>query len=198
MLYVDADNEAAVRTYSRLGFTRCGRRRPVLAALAWPLGRLTSTDRPDRRPSDARYPPFTKRWHDQGMTVAIEPAGRQQPAEQDPERFLDRETCWLQFNERVLELAEDPTLPLLERARFLAIFASNLDEFFMVRVAGLKRRIATGIAVRSAAGLEPREVLRPDQLAGPGADGSGTRGSSRTTSARRWPARASRSCAGTS
>jgi polyphosphate kinase len=96
------------------------------------------------------------------MSVAIEPVGRPQPSEPDPERFLDRETSWLQFNERVLQLAEDPTLPLLERARFLAIFASNLDEFFMVRVAGLKRRIATGIAVRSAAGLEPRDVL--DQI----------------------------------
>ncbi len=74
-------------------------------------------------------------------------------------RFLDREMSWLAFNERVLELAEDDTLPLLERAKFLAIFASNLDEFFMVRVAGLKRRIATGIAVRAASGLMPREVL---------------------------------------
>ena len=76
-----------------------------------------------------------------------------------PDRFLDREISWLQFNERVLQLAADPHVPLLERARYLAIFTSNLDEFFMVRVAGLKRRIATGIAVRSASGLEPREVL---------------------------------------
>src|SRR6478735_5176750 len=75
------------------------------------------------------------------------------------DRFLDREVSWLRFNQRVLELAEDPDLPLLERTRFLAIFTSNLDEFFMVRVAGLKRRIAAGVAVRAASGLMPREVL---------------------------------------
>ncbi|WP_421743391.1 RNA degradosome polyphosphate kinase [Cellulomonas sp.] len=75
------------------------------------------------------------------------------------DRFLDRELSWLAFNQRVLELAEDQDIPLLERVRFLAIFASNLDEFFMVRVAGLKRRIATGIAVTAASGLSPRQVL---------------------------------------
>ncbi len=75
------------------------------------------------------------------------------------DRFLDRELSWLRFNQRVLELAEDTSLPLLERARFLAIFSSNLDEFFMVRVAGLKRRIAAGVAVRAASGMLPRGVL---------------------------------------
>jgi polyphosphate kinase len=75
------------------------------------------------------------------------------------DRFADRELSWLQFNTRVLELAEDPDLPLLERARFYAIFASNLDEYFMVRVAGLRRRIAAGVAVRAASGLLPREVM---------------------------------------
>jgi polyphosphate kinase len=74
-------------------------------------------------------------------------------------RFLDRERSWLAFNERVLELAEDPETPLLERANFLSIFASNLDEFFMVRVAGLKRRIATGVATRPITGQPPGDLL---------------------------------------
>ncbi|KAA8826572.1 RNA degradosome polyphosphate kinase [Bifidobacterium myosotis] len=76
------------------------------------------------------------------------------------DRFFDRELSWLKFNQRVLEMAENEDTPLLERATFAAIFASNLDEFFMVRVAGLKRRIDSGIAVPSAAGLSPRQQLR--------------------------------------
>ncbi len=102
------------------------------------------------------------------MAAPVHPPAHPQPAAVGPgsdaeplpdDRFLDRERSWLAFNERVLELAEDAATPLLERAKFLAIFASNLDEFFMVRVAGLKRRIATGVAQRSASGLQPREVL---------------------------------------
>ena len=84
------------------------------------------------------------------------------PADRDElpaDRYIDRELSWLAFNQRVLELAEDPTIPLLERANFLAIFASNLDEFFMVRVAGLKRRIVTGLAVPTNVGRAPTEVL---------------------------------------
>ena len=73
------------------------------------------------------------------------------------DRFVDRELSWLDFNQRVLELAEDDRLPLLERVNFLGIFASNLDEFFMVRVAGLKRRIATGLAVPTNVGVSPHE-----------------------------------------
>ena len=115
-------------------------------------------------------------------TFDVEPpyvpdAAELEAVEKFDERFIDREVSWLHFNQRVLELAEDPTLPLLERARFLAIFASNLDEFFMVRVAGLKRRIAAGVAVRAASGLMPREQL--EQLwAGAASSWSATRGSS--------------------
>ncbi|MEN9747590.1 MAG: hypothetical protein RLZZ603_282, partial [Actinomycetota bacterium] len=76
-----------------------------------------------------------------------------------PERFIDRELSWLAFNQRVLELAEDPDMHLLDRCNFASIFASNLDEFFMVRVASLKRRIATGLAVATPAGLTPQQQL---------------------------------------
>ncbi|WP_375425884.1 RNA degradosome polyphosphate kinase [uncultured Friedmanniella sp.] len=80
-------------------------------------------------------------------------------AELSSERFLDRELSWLAFNNRVLDLAKDDgRVPVLERAKFLAIFASNLDEFYMVRVAGLKRRIAAGVAVPTVSGMMPRDV----------------------------------------
>ncbi|MEY4367512.1 MAG: hypothetical protein RLZ28_927 [Actinomycetota bacterium] len=88
-------------------------------------------------------------------TMSIETAGHAA----NSERYLDRELSWLAFNQRVLELAEDPNLFLLERVNYLSIFASNLDEFFMVRVAGLKRRIATGLAATSSSELSPQEVL---------------------------------------
>jgi polyphosphate kinase len=80
-------------------------------------------------------------------------------AELPENRYLDRELSWLAFNQRVLELAEDPRIPALERANFLAIFGSNLDEFFMVRVAGLKRRIVTGLAVPTNVGRAPQDLL---------------------------------------
>src|ERR1700761_2000688 len=89
---------------------------------------------------------------------AATPAAIQDALPED--RYLTRELSWLDFNARVLALAADTSLPLLERAKFLAIFASNLDEFYMVRVAGLKRRDEMGLSVRSADGLSPREQLR--------------------------------------
>ena len=100
---------------------------------------------------------------DSGDSAPEAPPAATSPAIENalPEdRYLNRELSWLDFNARVLALAADPSLPLLERAKFLAIFASNLDEFYMVRVAGLKRRDEMGLSVRSADGLSPREQLR--------------------------------------
>ena len=75
------------------------------------------------------------------------------------ELYFNRELSWLQFNERVLELAEDERIPLLERLKFLAIYASNLDEFYMVRVAGLHDQVDAGIDDRKADGLSPMETI---------------------------------------
>src|ERR1700761_464126 len=93
-----------------------------------------------------------------GAPPATTAAAVDNPLPED--RYINRELSWLDFNARVLALAADTSLPLLERAKFLAIFASNLDEFYMVRVAGLKRRDEMGLSVRSADGLTPREQLR--------------------------------------
>ena len=100
----------------------------------------------------------------------VDPPSPSSPEEPDPEdglpplesfadRYTDRELTWMDFNRRVLEQAEDRDLPLLERAWFLAIFSSNLDEFYMVRVAGLMRRIKAGITPVRASGLDANQVL---------------------------------------
>src|ERR1700761_4027056 len=100
-------------------------------------------------------------WQPDASAVAAPPAATPAAVHDalPEDRYLNRELSWLDFNSRVLALAADTSLPLLERAKFLAIFASNLDEFYMVRVAGLKRRDEMGLSVRSADGLTPREQL---------------------------------------
>jgi polyphosphate kinase len=75
------------------------------------------------------------------------------------QNLTDREISWLAFNQRVLELAEDKSLPLLERVRFLTIFSSNLDEFYMVRVASVLRKIENNISTVNSAGYAPQELL---------------------------------------
>ena len=92
-------------------------------------------------------------------SAQVDPEDLLPPLKSFPNPFIDRELTWLDFNERVLEQAEDRTLPLLERAWFLAIFSSNLDEFYMVRVAGLMRRIKAGITPVRASGLDANQVL---------------------------------------
>src|SRR3954468_8227949 len=81
------------------------------------------------------------------------------PALDDPRLYENRELSWMDFNDRVLQLAEDESMPLLERAKFVSIWASNLDEFFMVRVAGLHDQVEAGIDARGPDGLTPSETI---------------------------------------
>src|SRR3954469_6749335 len=78
----------------------------------------------------------------------------------DPSLYINRELSWLEFNRRVLAEAQDARTPMLERLKFLAIFSSNLDEFFQVRVGGLKQQLAAGYAERTADGMRPEDQLR--------------------------------------
>ncbi len=113
---------------------------------------------PHEAPYDGPYQGHYQGPHEgprEGPRAEYEGDGSGLPAQ----RYLDREESWLRFNERVLELAEDESIPLLERVRFLAIFATNLDEFFMVRVAGLVRRMVAGFPVEGAGVRLPGQVL---------------------------------------
>ena len=120
------------------------------------IARVTDIEAPDASVSESTEWPATD--SAPGAPPATTAAAVENPLPED--RYLNRELSWLDFNSRVLALAEDTSMKLLERLKFLAIFASNLDEFYMVRVAGLKRRDEMGLSVRSADGLTPREQLR--------------------------------------
>jgi polyphosphate kinase len=90
---------------------------------------------------------------------AREPGRQKEEHAPDYELFFNRETSWVRFNERVLELAEDPSVPLLERVKFCAIYSTNLDEFFMIRVAGLHEQVDAGVREPLADGRSPAETI---------------------------------------
>lgn len=177
ILYVDAANSAAVHVYGKAGFTQAERHvryelqpEPAVSATRARLAAREGASAVEPTPHETFLqavrlgsPVSTKSLTDmakESRKLAKRSAKAPEESQLPEGRFADRELSWLAFNERVLEQAEDETLPLLERAWFLSIFSSNLDEFFMVRVAGLKRRIDTGIGVVAASGLTPRQVMK--------------------------------------
>jgi polyphosphate kinase len=95
----------------------------------------------------------------QAVSKPVEESGAVEADLEDASLYFNRELSWLDFNQRVLELAEDPSVPLLERVRFCSIYSSNLDEYFMVRVAGLTDQVEAGIDARGADGLSPSDQL---------------------------------------
>ena len=110
-----------------------------------------------RRPRRSRTPELRRR----------SPTASRRADLRDPALYVNRELSWLDFNDRVLQLAEDESLPLIERLKFLAIFVTNLDEFFMVRVAGVHDQVDARIDARGPDGLAPTEVLEGIPDAGP-------------------------------
>jgi polyphosphate kinase len=96
----------------------------------------------------------------QGRLRALDSGAEDPISALGSQRFTNRELSWLEFGARLLDLADDERVPLLERVKFLAIFSEGLDEFFQVRVAGLKDQVDAGLRARSADGLRPSETLR--------------------------------------
>ena len=94
-----------------------------------------------------------------GVVSALAEGDGEDVSLEDPSLYVNRELAWLDFNDRVLQLAEDPRVPLLERVKFCAIYTTNLDEFFMVRVAGLRDQIEAGVETPSQDGRTPSETI---------------------------------------
>src|SRR5437660_9872108 len=104
------------------------------------------------------------RTEEETSTIAVQPA--QQTAHErfgEPKNFINRELSWLEFNRRVLEEAQDATQPLIERIKFLSIFSSNLDEFFEIRVAGIKQQIESETSDVGPDGLSPTQIFNAIQ-----------------------------------